>query len=275
LNLPKLLVFINSMPNVNRCNLTSLDGKVAIVTGASAGIGKAIAETLAQQNTSIVIVGRTPQRVQEVAESLTAAYPACQILGLPLDVAIARDMSEMADKTLARFGRIDILVASAGILRPSKQPNITPMWQMNTEAWDEVININLRGTFLSNRAVLPAMLQQGAGQIINIASKSALKGRAFDSAYCASKFGVIGLSQSLGEEVGPKGIRVQTVLPGAFESSIWSQNRSIPHPQGLPPVERVADLVLYLLTLPSDTICPQVVVEPIRAKRPSWLKQRD
>jgi len=149
------------------------------------------------------------------------------------------------------------------------------MWQMNTEAWDEVININLRGTFLSNRAVLPSMLQQRSGQIINIASKSALKGRAFDSAYCASKFGVIGLSQSLAEEVGPKGIRVQTVLPGAFESSIWSQNRSIPHPQGLPPVERVADLVLYLLTLPQDTICPQIIVEPVRAKRPSWLKQRD
>jgi NAD(P)-dependent dehydrogenase (short-subunit alcohol dehydrogenase family) len=263
------------MLNANRCNLTSLEGKVAIITGASAGIGKAIAASLAQQNTSIIMVGRNPQRLQEVTESLTAAYPACPIVGYPLDVAKDEDMTAMADKTLAHFGKIDILVASAGILRPSKQPNITPIWQMNTEAWDEVININLRGTFLSNRAVLPSMLQQRSGQIINIASKSALKGRAFDSAYCASKFGVIGLSQSLAEEVGPKGIRVQTVLPGAFESSIWSQNRSIPHPQGLPPVERVADLVLYLLTLPQDTICPQIIVEPVRAKRPSWLKQRD
>ena len=108
---------------------------------------------------------------------------------------------------VARFGAIDALVCAAGILRTGGQPR--PVSDTSFDEWRTVIDVNLTGTFLSNRAVLPAMLQRSAGDIINISSTSGRQGRPFDAAYCASKFGVVGFSELLAEEVGRLGIRVQ------------------------------------------------------------------
>ena len=186
--------------------------------------------------------------------------------GLALDVRSESDMEEMARQTIDRFGRIDILVASAGILR-AKGCNPKLMVDVLAEEWDEVLNTNLTGVFLSNRAVLPTMIKQRKGSIVNISSISGRVGRAYDSAYCASKFGVIGLSEALAEEVRQYNIRVQVILPAAVDTSMWDQNGPIPRPPDLLPADRVAELIVYLITLPDDTMLINPVIAPFQTRR--------
>jgi NAD(P)-dependent dehydrogenase (short-subunit alcohol dehydrogenase family) len=138
---------------------------------------------------------------------------------------------------------------------------------MPTTEWDEVIDTNLKGTFLSNHAVLPTMIRQRRGQIVNISSTSGRQGRAYDSAYCASKFGVIGLSEALAQEVLQYNIRVQVILPDAVDTPLWHQNGPIPRPAGALPVARVADLIVYLLKLPGDCLLVNPVIAPFRTRR--------
>jgi NAD(P)-dependent dehydrogenase (short-subunit alcohol dehydrogenase family) len=176
----------------------------------------------------------------------------------------------MARQVLVRYGRIDILVAAAGILRPANGA-IRQLVSMPLAEWREVVETNLTGMFLADRAVLPHMLAQGKGQIINVSSTSGRRGYAYDAAYCASKFGVIGLTESLAAEVRPHGIRVHLLLPGAIETPMWEQNGPIPRPEQVLPVAQVADLVAFLAALPLDTEYPETVIEPRRAaERPAW-----
>jgi NAD(P)-dependent dehydrogenase (short-subunit alcohol dehydrogenase family) len=177
----------------------------------------------------------------------------------------------MITETLAQHGRIDILIAAAGILRPSNGA-VRHLADMPRQEWEEIISTNLTGTFLTNRAVLPQMIEQGSGQVINVSSTSGRRGYAYDSAYCASKFGVVGMTEALAAEMRPHGIRVQLLLPGAVETPMWAQNGPIPRPERVLPVERVADLVAFLVTLPADTECTETVIEPRRlTDRPAWL----
>lgn len=144
------------------------------------------------------------------------------------------------------------------------------MVETSYEEWRAVIDVNLTGTFLSNRAVLAAMLERGSGDIVNISSTSGRQGRPFDAPYAASKFGIIGLSESLAEEVGRRGIRVQTLLPDAVRTTIWDQSgtTAIRPPHMLTP-ERVAEFVLYLITLPRDAFLLNPMLYPlnVRSKR--------
>ncbi len=248
-----------------------LQGQVAIITGGSVGIGRAAALCLVQHGAAVVLVSRNPQRIEDACAWLLQQAPAADVLGLALDVSNEADMQEMVDRTLERFGRVDVLIASAGILRAG-DGQLRTVAQMSSEEWDQVLDINLKGTYLSNRAVLPAMMKQGSGQIINVSSTSGRKGYAYDSAYCASKFAVIGLSESLAEEVRPHGIRVQMLLPGVIDTPIWGQNGPIPKPVDVLPVERVAELLSFMVRIPSDAVCLETVVEPHRVReKPAWL----
>jgi NAD(P)-dependent dehydrogenase (short-subunit alcohol dehydrogenase family) len=135
------------------------------------------------------------------------------------------------------------------------------------QEWGAVIDTNLKGTFLCNRAVLPIMIKQRGGQIINISSTSGLKGRAFDSVYCASKFGIIGLSEALSEEVRQYGIRVHVVLPDAVDTPIWEQNAPVRAPEDSLSPERIASVITYLVGLPGDTVLENLVIRPLRTRR--------
>jgi NAD(P)-dependent dehydrogenase (short-subunit alcohol dehydrogenase family) len=243
-----------------------LGGRVAIVTGGSGGIGRATCAALADEGATVVVVDVTEAGVHEVTAALADRAAAGPNLGLTLDVRREADMQAMAERTLERFGRIDILVAAAGILRPKGMPPRL-LGQMQLEEWDVVVDTNLRGVFLSNRAVLPAMLRQQAGQIVNVSSVQGRQGRAYDSAYCASKFGVIGLTESLAEEVRADGIRVHVVLPDAVETPMWEQNGPIGRPPNLLPPARVADFIVYLLALPDDTVLVGPVIAPVQRRR--------
>lgn len=246
-----------------------LQGQIAVVTGAGGGVGRATCEALAHAGASIVAVDLDQQRVRQVCEelkSLEGRRGAQQFLGLGLDVRRESDMQQMAEEALTHLGRIDILVAAAGILRAKGAP-LRLLAHMPLHEWDEVLDTNLRGVFLSNRAVLPTMIRQKSGQIVNISSVSGRQGRAYDAAYCASKFAVIGLSESLAEEVRSDNIRVHVLLPDAVDTPMWNQNGPVPRPPVMLPATRVAEFIVYLLMLPEDTILVSPIIAPFQRRR--------
>lgn len=245
-----------------------LEDRSVIVTGASGGIGSACARLFATQGAKLTLVDRDGAKLSALAAEINA-----EALTLTLDVSSEGDMERMASRTVERFGGIDTLIAAAGILRTGGEPRT--VIETSYEEWRKVIEVNLTGTFLSNRAVLAAMLKRGSGDIVNISSTTGRQGRAFDAPYAASKFGVIGLSESLAEEVGRRGIRVQTLLPDAVRTSIWDQSgtTAIKPPHMLSP-DRVAEFVLYLITLPRDAFLLNPMLYPlnVRTKRATQPK---
>jgi 3-oxoacyl-[acyl-carrier protein] reductase len=138
---------------------------------------------------------------------------------------------------------------------------------MTLDEWDEVIDVNLKGIFLTNRAVLPRMIEQREGTIINVSSTSGLTGRAHDGAYCASKFGVNGLTKSIADEVRSYGIKVLAIMPDAIDTPMWEQNHPVPPPGNALPPDHVADLIVFLLTQPRDTVLLDPVIVPLGARR--------
>lgn len=243
-----------------------LAGKVAIVTGGARGIGKATALNLAREGLAVAIVDLNPSQVDETLQELRDVSGNENALGFVQDVRDEAGMQHVAQQTLENFGTIDILVACAGILRP---PGESPkmMSDMAFSEWETVISTNLTGTFLSNKAVLPAMMAQKNGHIINVSSVSGKKGRALDTAYCASKFGVAGMTEALAEEVRPYGIKAQVIYPDAVDTKIWEQNGAFPPPSDALPASRVADLIVYLLAMPIDTVLFNPVIAPFKTRR--------
>ena len=245
----------------------NLTDKVTIITGASSGIGKACANLLANQDGKVVLVDINSEKLNDtVAEIQNNIENSDNIFSLELNVCNEAAMQEMASQTLTKFGRIDCLIASAGILRIGQ--TLRTVIDTSLSEWETILQTNLTGTFLSNQAVLPAMMAQKQGDIVNISSVSGLQGRAFDAAYCASKFGIIGFSESLAEEVSAYGIRVQTILPDAVDTPLWDQNgpQSMRASAALPP-ERVAQLILHLITLPRDAFMLNTVIAPFKGRK--------
>ncbi len=178
--------------------------KNAVVTGGGSGIGAAVAKRLLAEGMRVTLMGRNPARLQ--AQQLE--------LG---DVAIqACDVSDEAsvNAAFAAVGDVDILINNAG------QVETAPLHKTSLELWQRLLNVNLTGTFLCSRAVLPGMLARQQGRIVNVASTAALKGYAYVAAYCAAKHGVLGLTRALALEVATKGVTVNAVCPGYTETDI-------------------------------------------------------
>lgn len=246
--------------------LQALKDKVCIVTGAASGIGRACAELLIREECRVVLADLDGDGAEAALIEVAEGTDATRSLALAVDVTSEADTQRLAQTTLDRFGRIDALVAAAGILRMGgtlKTVADTPI-----DEWNAVINTNLTGTFLCNRAVLGAMLAQGEGDIVNISSTSGKQGRPFDGPYSASKFGIIGLSESLSEEVSGRGIRVQTLLPDAVATPLWLQNGpAAMKPANTLPPARVAELVAYLIAMPRDALLFNPVLMPMKTRR--------
>lgn len=246
----------------------ALDGQVVIVTGAAGGIGAAVCAAVARAGGSTVVTDVSQQRCQSVVSQLDELSPpgGRGHLPLALDVRDENQNAAVVRAALERFGRIDALVACAGILRGRGQPP-KPIVEIGPEEWDDVIDINLKGVYLSNRAVLPTMIAQRSGNIINVSSVQGLVGRAFDGPYCASKFGVIGLTQAVAEEVKSYGVKVQAIMPHAVDTPMWDQNGPVPKPSFALPPERIAELILFMLTQPADTVLSGVMIAPLGARK--------
>ena len=236
---------------------------VAIVTGGSSGIGQAICIALAQEGYQIVVVGRNAQRIEETLVLLPESE---SHLGLSLDVTQEEDMERMAQETITKFGQINVLIASAGVGRSADSERFMPYptASLPLTEWNAIINVNLKGVFLSNRAVIPQMSRQKLGQIINICSSTTpkgLRGEPYSPAYCASKFGVVGLTEALAEEVAPQGIRVQALFPGMVRTPLVAKTAIARRYGGNISAEEFASAVLYLVNEPWDavTIHPHVL----------------
>lgn len=193
-----------------------LKDKVAIVTGAGRGIGRAIALAFAREGADVVVVSRTLSEVDETAVQASALGRR----GLPLKVDVSRreDVESMVKSAVEEFGRIDVLVNNAGLLGP-----VGPLVENDVERWVDTINVNLTGTFLCCKAVLPIMIKQGGGKIINFSGGGAAYPRPRFSAYAASKAAVVRLTETLAEELKEFNIHVNAIAPGAINTRIQEE----------------------------------------------------
>ena len=207
-----------------------LSGKIAVVTGAAGrhGIGRAIALRLAQEGANVVVTdiqgsleAIRPEDRQDGWQGLPSVVEEIeslgrQSLGLISDVSDSAQVTDMVDRTMDEFGKIDILVNNAGS-RPGRDR--VPVVELEEDAFDEVMRVNVRGTYLCSKAVARHMIQrQGGGKIIIISSGAGKRGRARFAVYCASKFALIGFTQSLAQELGPHGINVNAICPGLVDT---------------------------------------------------------
>ncbi len=184
-----------------------LEGQVAIVTGASRGIGRAIALALATEGAKVVVnYARSSTAAEEIVATITA--DGGQALALQADVSHADQVEKLISGTLEAFGRIDILVNNAGITRD------TLLLRMKLEDWQAVIDLNLTGVFLCTKAVAKGMLKQRSGRIINIASVAGQMGNPGQANYSAAKAGVIGFTKTVAKELASRGVTVNAVAPG-------------------------------------------------------------
>ncbi len=195
-------------------NAIDLNGRFAVVTGGAAGIGLAIAQRMAKSGARVALWDRDSTSAAEAVKTLEGSGH----IAVALDVTSEVDVKAAADQTLAAFGRMDILVCSAGIAGPN-----ATVENYAFDDWRKVFDVNVNGVFLCNRAVLGSMLANDYGRIINIASIAGKEGNPTASAYSASKAAVIGLTKSLGKETAKSGIRVNCVTPAAVRTAIFDQ----------------------------------------------------
>ena len=196
-----------------------LAGKVAIVTGASRGIGKAISILLAQSGSRVVLAARSEPQLKSVSEEISSQNG--EALVIPTDLTVDEEMERLVQQTLKEWGSVDVLINNAGFGK------VAPVVKAKVSDWDETFRVNLRAPMFLSKLVLPTMMERGEGSIINISSVSGKSGQANGSAYSASKFGLIGFTQSLYEEVREYGIRVATICPGFVDTPMIPQMRRL------------------------------------------------
>lgn len=237
-----------------------LTDKVALVTGGTRGLGRAIAEKLAEQKVKLVITGVNEERAKQAASEIAAAYNV-EVLGLGHDVSSEKSTKEVVKYVIERFEKIDILVNNAGITSDGI------MMTMKKENWDKVLDVNLTGAFNCTKFVSKYMLKQRSGSIVNMASVVGLTGNVGQANYSASKAGLIGFTKAVARELADRGIRVNAVAPGYISTdmtAVLSEKvteemlSKIPmKTYGKP--EAVASTVLFLASNMSEYITGQVI----------------
>jgi 3-oxoacyl-[acyl-carrier protein] reductase len=216
-----------------------LKGQVAIITGAGRGIGRAIALAFAEQGGTLVLCGKSPESIEEASHIVkqSGADP----LSLIVDVAVWDQVTAMCEKVLERFGKIDILINNAGIVLYKSVLDTTE------QDWNRLIDTNMKGVFLCCKAVLPSMLKAKAGVIVNVSSILGLKATANMSVYSASKFGIIGFTQSLAAETLSEGVRVYSVCPGPTNTALHQSVVGHEAASKAMPPQRVANKILAVV----------------------------
>jgi 3-oxoacyl-[acyl-carrier protein] reductase len=222
--------------------MTDLKNKNAFITGAGKGIGKAVAIALAKEGVNLILVSRTQKDVEQLADE--ASNLGVKALALTADVSDINSINKAVEKALGEFKHIDILINSAGIASFGKFLELEP------EAWERIIQVNLMGTYFTTRAIIPNMIERQTGDIINISSTAGLNGNALTSAYSASKFAVLGLTDSLMQEMRKHNIRVTALTPSTVATDMAKDlNLTDGNPEKVMQSEDMADLIVAQLKL--------------------------
>ncbi len=233
--------------------MSSLEGKVAIVSGAGRGIGRAISLMLAESRCRLVLTARTRQQLEEVKQEILGHGG--EAIAVPADLTRDEDIAVVVNDCQKAWGTVDFLVNNAGW---GKRATVV---QAKAEDWDQTLRLNLRAPMMLSRLVLPMMIAKDGGAIVNIGSVSGKTGEANAAAYAASKFGLIGFTQSLYEEVREYGIKVAVILPGFVDTPLIPVTKQLDRTKMIR-AEDVAESVRFVLTAPS-TCCPvEITIRP-------------
>ena len=236
--------------------MNNLNRKVALVTGAGRGIGKAVSVSLAKAGCRVVLAARTLEQIEAVREEILSQGG--DALAIPADLTMDEDIQRLVKETERKSGATDILINNAGWGKRA------PVVAASLADWDQTFRLNLRAPMLLAKALLPNMIAKREGAVINIGSVSGKTGEANGAAYSASKFGLIGFTQSLYEEVREHGIKVAVILPGFVDTPLIPPNRQLDRSKMIQ-ADDIAQAVLFVLMSPA-TSCPvEITVRPQRS----------
>jgi NAD(P)-dependent dehydrogenase (short-subunit alcohol dehydrogenase family) len=232
-----------------------LAGKVALITGSGKGIGRAIAEAFAAEGAAVVLAARSRADLAEVAGVIRARNSG-RTLAIPTDVTQDSAVEALVEQTLSELGRLDLLVTSAGAASFGAVADSKP------GDWDPMLTLNLRSVMVCCRAVLPAMMRQRSGMIINVSSIATKRTLPGSAAYTATKAGLEAFSRVLAEELRPHGVRVGVLVPGAVDTPIWDALGASPPRDKMLKVGDVARAAVLMATLPPNASLEELTLLP-------------
>ncbi len=237
-----------------------LKNQIAIVTGASRGIGKEIAIKLAEQGMKVAIIGSSAQ-ISETADDLKKkGFP--HVLPIQADVSKEEDLHQVVSKTIEEYGQVDLLVNNAGVGFFKLTEEVT------LEEWKKVFEVNVQGVFLATKAILPHMKERKSGTIITISSDVARYTIPNGAAYTATKYAVQGFSGSVAQEVREYGIRVGTINPGMVDTYFAESTQGLPEKHDWLKVEDIANAVVYMASAPKYMLIDEIVLHPLVQQYP-------
>lgn len=246
----------------------NLNGQIVIVTGAGKGIGKAIAKMLAKEGALVALIARTKKDIQNLRKEIKNDY-GINALDVQCDISEENQVKMMVEEVYNKAGTPDILINNAGV--PTKKP--TEVTDYSTSEWDQIMNVNLRGTFLCSREVLKYMREKKSGTIINMASIAGIKAAPDVAPYSVSKSGMMALNEILIAENLKYGIKIHAICPGVTDSSIWDR-KEVPlsdevREKMIKP-EEIADIVKFFIYLPVNIRIDKLVVLPNKFPVQLW-----
>jgi NAD(P)-dependent dehydrogenase (short-subunit alcohol dehydrogenase family) len=232
----------------------TLADQVAVVTGAGRGIGRAVATTLARAGAAVALAARSAGELEGVAREVRAAGG--RALVVATDVRQEAAVETLARQTLAEWGRVDVLVNAAGLA------TFAPVTDSKLDDWDQILAVNLRGAVLCCRAVLPAMIARRRGTIINVGSVVTSRTLTGSAAYTASKYGLLGFSRVLAEEMRAHGVRVGVLSAGATDTPLWDAMPGAPARERMLRAEQVAEAALLMASLGPNATLEELTLLP-------------
>ncbi|TLS38419.1 SDR family oxidoreductase [Pseudalkalibacillus caeni] len=238
--------------------MASLKGSVAIITGASRGVGRETAIKLAEEGCHVVLAARTESELNQIADK--ASSYGVTALPVVTDVSKEEDVKKLVSETLEQFGKIDILINNAGI---GKYGTID---EISVDDYDAMMNTNMKSTFLCSKFVLPEMKKQEQGHILNVASVAGLRGLPNEAVYCATKHAQRGFAQSLDYEARPYGVKVSCISPGGINTDFAigsGREKGDPALENFLKPEQVADVIIHTLKQPEDARIIEVTMRPM------------
>jgi NAD(P)-dependent dehydrogenase (short-subunit alcohol dehydrogenase family) len=232
----------------------TLADQVAVVTGAGRGIGRAVATTLARAGAAVALAARSAAELESVAREVRAAGG--RALVVATDVRQEAAVETLARQTLAEWGQVDVLVNAAGLA------TFAPVTDSKLDDWDQILAVNLRGAVLCCRAVLPAMIARRRGTIINVGSVVTSRTLTGSAAYTASKYGLLGFSRVLAEEVRAHGVRVGVLSAGATDTPLWDAMPGAPARERMLRADQVAEAALLMASLGPNATLEELTLLP-------------